>query len=129
MDEAKFHMVGLIVEDIESSLEFYRLVGLADPSRVADHHVQFRSDTGVTMFMDDEPTNWDPSFTRGSYGLLLEFYLGSEQAVRAKADELGRNGFPALREPYETPYGMCFAMFRDPDGNTVLLSGEVEKDS
>lgn len=127
--DPKLHMVGLIVEDMDASLEFYRHLGLASPETPSSHHVQFSS-TGsdVTLFLDDEPMDWDPEFTEKPFGRLVEFFLGSEEAVRAKVDQMEIQGFRPVRVPYITRYGMCFAMFEDPDGNTILLSGNAARD-
>ncbi len=36
-------------------------------------------------------------------------------------------GYQSCRAPYEFPIGICFAMLDDPDGNTILLSGDLAK--
>jgi catechol 2,3-dioxygenase-like lactoylglutathione lyase family enzyme len=123
----KLHMIGLIVESMEASLEFYRHLGLASPERLSNHHVQFPA-SDVTLFLDDDPVEWDPQFAEMPFGSLVEFFLGSEATVRAKAEQMAARGFEPVRPPYITKYGMCFAMFEDPDGNRILLSGNAAGD-
>jgi hypothetical protein len=93
--------------------------------------------SGLTFFLDSNPSRWDPSFVpqdghapqeapRG-YRSILEFYLKTREAVEAKHSELTGLGYQSHRTPYETSFGMCFAMINDPDGNTILLSGDLEK--
>lgn len=92
---------------------------------------------GLTFFLDSKPSRWDPNFVRpddpgrmeasDGYRSVLEFYLKTRDAVDAKYNELIGFGYQSHRAPYETPFGMCFAMINDPDGNTILLSGDLEK--
>ena len=126
--DPELHMVGLIVKDVDASLVFYRSLGLAPPETPLRHHLQFQTRSGVTLFVDDEPSDWDPQFSEKPYGWLVEFFLGSEDAVRAKVALMEDEGYRPVRAPYVTRYGMCFAMFEDPDGNTILLSGTAAED-
>ena len=61
------------------------------------------------------------------YPTILEFYLKEQAALVAKYNELIDFGYQGYREPYETSFGMCFAMVKDPDGNTILLSADAER--
>jgi catechol 2,3-dioxygenase-like lactoylglutathione lyase family enzyme len=124
--DAELHMVGLIVTDMRRALDFYRLVGVAAPRPATNSHVQFKAQRDVTLFLDDDPVAWDPTFREGPYRHLIEFYLRSESAVRATAEKLSASGHRLTRRPYITQYGMCFAMAEDPDGNPILLSGDAE---
>ena len=45
--------------------------------------------------------------------------------MAAKYAELIDFGYQSHRAPYMTSFGMCFAMVKDPDGNTILLSGDA----
>jgi hypothetical protein len=57
--------------------------------------------------------------------VILEFYLNEQAALEAKYAELIDCGYQGFREPYATSFGMYFAMVKDPDGNTVLLSADA----
>jgi predicted lactoylglutathione lyase len=133
----ELYMVGLIVKDMAASLEFYRRLGLdIPPGSEGKTHVQIKMASGLTLFLDSRPSRWDPAFdeqeeprpidTSGSYPFLLEFYLKERAAVDAAYQELTGLGYQSQRAPYETRYGMYFAMIKDPDGNTILLSGDLE---
>ena len=132
------YMLGLIVEDMEKSLEFYRRLGLEIPEGSEQRsHVEIKMGNGLTFFLDSKPARWDPQFVRNddaarrdgsaSYHSLLEFYLQTQEAVEAKYNELVSFGYQGQRAPYATTFGMGFAMIKDPDGNTILLSGELAK--
>jgi predicted lactoylglutathione lyase len=133
----ELYMVGLIVKDMAASLEFYRRLGLdVPPGSEGKTHVPIKMASGLTLFLDSRPSRWDPGFdeqgepgsadSSGRYPFLLEFYLNERAAVDATYEELTGLGYQSQRAPYETPFGMYFAMIKDPDGNTILLSGDLE---
>ena len=132
------YMLGLVVQDMGKSLEFYRRLGLAIPEGSENRtHVQVKMGSGLTFFLDSRPSLWDPSFVRrddaghkeaaDTYHSVLEFYLKTRAAVEAKYAELTGFGYQGYRAPYKTSFGMCFALVKDPDGNTLLLSGDLEE--
>lgn len=132
----ELYMLGLIVKDMGRSLEFYRRLGLAIPEGSEDKtHIQIKMGSGLTFFLDSRPDRWDSQFVRrdasgqaaDSYSSVLEFYLNTQEAVEAKYNELTGLGYQGVRAPYENSFGMCFALINDPDGNTLLLSGELNK--
>ena len=62
----------------------------------------------------------------GADDVLLEFYLPSRALVDAKYRELTEAGYGSYRAPFEVPrIGMYFALVEDPDGHTILLSGDL----
>jgi uncharacterized glyoxalase superfamily protein PhnB len=130
-------MVGLIVQDMAQALEFYHRLGLDIPAGSEQKtHVEIKMGSGLTFFLDSRPKRWDPSFVRSAdsghteasddnYPTIFEFYLKTRAAVEAKYAELMAFGYQNQRAPYATTFGMCFAMVKDPDGNTILLSGDL----
>jgi uncharacterized glyoxalase superfamily protein PhnB len=134
----ELYMLGLIVRDMGTSLEFYRRLGLAIPEGSEEKtHVEVKMGSGLTFFLDSRPSRWDPNYVRkddpggmdasGKYPFILEFYLKKQPIVEAKYKELTGFGYESYRAPYETSFGMYFAMIKDPDGNTILLSGDLEE--
>jgi catechol 2,3-dioxygenase-like lactoylglutathione lyase family enzyme len=131
------YMLGLIVKDMGASLAFYQRLGLAIPEGGEKlSHVEVKMGNGLTFFLDSRPSRWDAQFVRKadpaaapaeSYPSVLEFYLGTQAAVAAKFAEMTSFGYAGFRSPYATSFGMCFAMLRDPDGNTILLSGDLQQ--
>jgi catechol 2,3-dioxygenase-like lactoylglutathione lyase family enzyme len=131
----ELYMVGLIVRDMPAALAFYRRLGLAIPADSdTKPHVQIKMGA-LTFFLDAQPGRWDPEFgaqphpqpapPANQYPLVLEFYLKEPAALDAKYAELTGCGYEGFRQPYLTPFGMYFAMVRDPDGNTILLSADA----
>jgi len=134
----ELYMLGLVVQDMGKSLEFYRRLGLAIPERSeAKTHFEIKMGSGLTFFLDSRPPRWDPECVEkddpghidatDGYRSILEFYLKTRDAVDAKYTELTGFGYRSYRAPYESPIGMYFAMVKDPDGYTILLSGDVGK--
>jgi predicted lactoylglutathione lyase len=128
-------MLGLVVQDMGKSLQFYRQLGLDFPEGSETRsHVDVKMGN-LTFFLDSKPHRWDPWYVRKesaapaeaseSYPSILEFYLGKREAVTQKYDELTGLGYQSHRAPYETAFGMYFAMVKDPDSNIVLLSGDL----
>lgn len=132
----KMAMVGLIVRDMPRALAFYRLLGLEIPAAAdAQTHVQLPMGDGFTFFLDCQPARWDPLAAGdppapaappdAAYQSLLEFILADAPAVDARHQALAAAGYQSHRQPYDTAFGMRFAMVKDPDGNTILLSGPL----
>ncbi len=132
----ELYMLGLIVQDMGRSLEFYRRLGLAIPEGSEEKtHVEVKMGSGLTFFLDSHPSRWDSRFVRredaehiepsDSYRSILEFYLNTQDAVDAKHSDLTGFGYQSYRAPYDTSFGMRFAMIKDPDGNIILLSGDL----
>lgn len=132
----ELHMLGLLTQDMSKSLEFYRRLGLDFPEGSEKQtHVKVKMESGLTFFLDSDPSPWDPKYgslhdrepvePRDDYRTLFEFYLKTQDAVEAKYAELTGSGYQSRRAPYKTSFGMYFAMVADPDGNTILLSGDL----
>lgn len=121
-------MVGLVVADMQRSLDFYRRLGLEIPAGEEEKpFVMHRMASGVTIFFDTVffPHN-DPErrpAPRGSYNISLEFYLGTREAVDAKYAELTGLGHFGRKAPWKST-GPYAAIVEDPDGNAILLTAE-----
>jgi predicted lactoylglutathione lyase len=134
----ELYMLGLVVQNMGKSLEFYRRLGLAIPEGSEEQtHVEVKMGSGLTFFLDSNPSRWDPKFdsrndpgpmkASDGYSSLLEFYVKTRDAVDTKYTELTGFGYQSRRAPYKTSFGMYFAMITDPDGNTILLSGNLDE--
>ncbi|MCI0714319.1 MAG: VOC family protein [Chloroflexi bacterium] len=127
----ELYMVGLIVEDMRKSVEFYRRLGMDIPEGSEEkQHIAVKMN-GLTFFLNTKQLNarWDPARTddSGGYRIILEFYLKTPEAVDAKYNEMVGFGYPSHVAPYETFFDAYFAMIDDPDGNTILLSAFEEQ--
>jgi catechol 2,3-dioxygenase-like lactoylglutathione lyase family enzyme len=127
----ELYMVGLIVRDMKATVDFYRHLGLAIPEGSEEKTFVEVKMAGMSLFFDSSPSKWDPQYgereetkptAAGSYSHLLEFDVLERDAVGAMYAKLIRLGYRGYRAPYETPFGVYFALVFDPDGNVVLLS-------
>src|SRR6476619_4017607 len=120
------YMVGLRVRDSDASAEFYKRLGMAVPEKPPTYpHIPVQMAGKMTFFMDtryvhrEDP---DEEAKLGGYKVLFEFYMPSRAEVEAKYNEMVAYGYRSYHSPFETTFGMYFALVDDPDGNTVLLS-------
>jgi catechol 2,3-dioxygenase-like lactoylglutathione lyase family enzyme len=126
----QLYMVGVMVEDMARAIEFYRRLGVDFPAGAeAKPHVPVQMGE-FSFFLNTKTHNllWDKNQTPahpGGYRILLEFYLGTEAEVRAKHAEMLAYGYENHGDPTPLPNKMCFAFINDPDGNTILLSGDL----
>src|SRR4051812_14461709 len=99
----ELYMVGVVVEDMARSIEFYRQLGveIAEGSEKLPHVGIKMKD--IPLFLTTKPMNarWDPARTEasGGYRIILEFYLKTRQAVDAKYTELIDYGYESHVAP------------------------------
>src|SRR6476659_9413641 len=95
----ELYMLGLVVQDMPTALEFYRRLGLAIPDgSEKQSHVEIKMGSGLTFFLDSNPRRWDPGFATPSdpaqsevpdrYPVILEFYLKEQTVLAAKYAEM-----------------------------------------
>lgn len=131
----ELYMLGLIVKDMPTALAFYRRLGLDIPEgSESKSHVEIKMGETMTFFLDSKPARWDPRFdpqaapsadtNANHYPMILEFYLKEQATLEATYADLTASGYQGFREPYLTSFNMYFAMVKDPDGNTILLSAD-----
>ena len=126
----ELYMVGVIVEDMARSIEFYRRLGVEIPDGSEElEHVEVKM-SGLTFFLNTARSNarWDPARTEATgdgYRIVLEFYLETAAALDAKYAELVGFGYASHCAPYDVTPELRFALVDDPDGNTILLSAST----
>ena len=127
----QLYMIGLAVQDMDKSQEFYRQLGLDIPEKQSGERPLFIKMEGkFSLFLAPpliEKEQTTPDQESGNYRVLFEYYLKSQAAVEAKYAELIGYGYQSYHAPFIYSNGMCFALVNDPDGNTILLSGQPEK--
>ena len=115
----------IFARDVQRSLEFYRLLGLAIPAS-NEPHVAVELPGGNTMSFDTEDTiagmhpGWAPP-TSSASRLALAFGVDSPAKVDALFEKVTAAGHPGPLKPYDAPWGMRYATVADPDGNWVDL--------
>ena len=119
----KFDLVGLVVEDLERSLAFYRRLGLDIPE--GEDHVEAKLPGGLRIAWDSVETirSFDPDWQPPSGGqrIGLAFLVDSPAEVDALYAELSQAGQGGHKEPWDAFWGQRYAQVKDPDGIVVDL--------
>lgn len=117
--------VGVVVTDMQSTLAFYRLLGLAiGPVDEGEPNVDIELPGGMTIgFLTEfmarhaNPTYVSPI----GASLNLQFLCSSSAEVDATHAKLVGAGHQSHAEPWDAPWGQRFARVVDPDGRIVNL--------
>jgi catechol 2,3-dioxygenase-like lactoylglutathione lyase family enzyme len=118
--------IGIVVEDLNRSREFYAQLGLQIPEDPEGHgHAEVELGGGLRLMFDTSAMvrNFDPEWSRGegSPTASLAFSFATPAEVDAKHEELLAAGGKAHLEPWDAFWGMRYASLRDPDGNAIDL--------
>lgn len=122
-------MVALDVRDLQRSIDFYRLLGLAVPDRHPERPVSLcRMASGVTLVLiENFAAASDPNWVRPTqhhYQQVLEFVVDDEAEVDAQWHRLTSAGSFARQAPRHVAPGVYAALVDDPDGNVLLISSD-----
>ena len=115
----------VFARDLERSIDFYRLLGLAVPDSEIPH-VAVELPGGNSLSLDTEKTiasmhpGWAPPSSPDSR-LALALGVGSAAEVDALFEKVTAAGHAGPLPPYDAPWGMRYATVADPDGNWVDL--------
>lgn len=118
-------VIELVVEDMATSLAFYRGLGLAVPDDSdAERHVDI--DLGsLHLALDTRETilSFDPSWTppTGGHRVALAFACDTPVEVNTAYEQLVAAGAHGHLEPWDAFWGMRYAVVHDPDGTPVDL--------
>jgi catechol 2,3-dioxygenase-like lactoylglutathione lyase family enzyme len=121
----QFKVIGLVVADLEASLDFYRRLGIEVPADTGTGHVQASLPGGLTLAWDTIETihSFDPEWQppHGGHRTALAFQCDSVDEVDRVYADLVKAGAEAHKEPWDAFWGMRYAIVHDPDGNSVEL--------
>jgi catechol 2,3-dioxygenase-like lactoylglutathione lyase family enzyme len=115
----------VFARDLQQSLDFYRLLGLA-VSDSDEQHVAVALPGGNTLSFDTEETiagmhpGWTPPASPASR-LALAFGVETAADVDALFEKVTAAGHAGPLTPYDAPWGQRYATVADPDGNWVDL--------
>lgn len=120
----KFDMIGIVVKDMKSALDFYRVLGLEIPESANDDmHVEV-TQVGFRLAFDKLETikdiygGWDEP---AGHRIELAFLCDSREAVDELFQKITGNGYNGYREPWDAFWGQRYAIVQDPDGNLISL--------
>jgi catechol 2,3-dioxygenase-like lactoylglutathione lyase family enzyme len=122
---ARLNVIGIVVQDMGRSLEFYRRLGLDVPAGAdGEPHVEVQLPGGMRLTFDTVATiqSFMPDYRRhGNDGMSLAFELASPAEVDKLYQELLDLGHHGEKQPWDAFWGQRYAVVHDPDGNGVDL--------
>jgi uncharacterized glyoxalase superfamily protein PhnB len=121
-------LVGVIVSDLERSIEFYSRLGLefpANPDAMGHGHAEATLPNGLRFALDAEESimSFDPEWSPPSDGhrVGMAFKCDAAADVDGLYHELLDAGSESYKEPWDAFWGQRYAQVKDPDGNVVDL--------
>jgi catechol 2,3-dioxygenase-like lactoylglutathione lyase family enzyme len=123
------NQLNLVVSDMERSVAFYRLLGVAVEAEPGARHVGVTLPNGMLLEFDTLgfAAAWDSGVTgeTGS-GVVIGFSVASREAVDALYAALTAAGHAGHQQPYDAFWGARYAIVEDPDGNSIGLMSPIE---
>jgi catechol 2,3-dioxygenase-like lactoylglutathione lyase family enzyme len=121
----RFDLIGLVVQDLDRSLAFYRDLGLDVPAEAAGPHVEAALPGGLRLAFDHVEVirSFDPAWAAptGSARTSLAFACDDPADVDATYERMTAAGHTGHKPPWDAAWGMRYALLEDPDGNGVDL--------
>ena len=123
---AVLDQVNIVVTDMETSVEFYRLLGLdipdTDPAWQSHHRTAVSEGLDIDLDSEAFARKWNGGSKGASANSsVLGFKLPTREAVDEVYGRVIRAGYKSQQEPYDTFWGSRYAVVEDPDGNPVGL--------
>jgi predicted lactoylglutathione lyase len=131
-DRIEFTGLNLVCSDIEATVGFYRLLGVAIPEArlwrtdTGVHHVQGIEAGGASEFefdSQDLARVYNAGYLESPTpaGVIVGFRVPSRDGVDQLHAALVQAGHASRQEPYDAFWGARYAIVADPDGRDVGL--------
>ena len=118
-------MIGMVVRDMHTTLEFYRALGLEIPAGAEqEDHVQVITPNGYRIAWDTEALvkGFNPDWQAPTGSRIgITFLCDSAADVDATYARLEAKGYRGHKAPWDAFWGQRYAQVIDPDGNIVDL--------
>ena len=117
-------VIEIVSRDLDRSMAFYRLLGLAVPDADGPH-VEVELPGGNKLMFDIEETiaamhpGWTPPTSAGR--VAIAFGVDSPASVDAVFERVVAAGHPGSLQPFDALWGQRYATVIDPDGTSVDL--------
>lgn len=120
----RINVVGLVVADMNSSVDFYRRLGF-EAERMGPDHAEAPLPGGMRLTWDTEAIMlvMDPEWVRpvGGARMSLAFDCGSPDDVDSVYADLVAAGARVGKPPWDAVWRQRYAIVYDPDGNSIDL--------
>lgn len=128
---AKPDLLGIIVKDMATSLQFYRLLGLTFPEGADEEgHVEIRTPEGFRIAWDSLEViqsfndQWEENPVGHRMGLA--FLCESPAEVNELHQRIVDAGYESHKAPWDAFWGQRYAVVIDPDGNLIDLFASLD---
>jgi uncharacterized glyoxalase superfamily protein PhnB len=129
-EQPDLKQIDLVARDMESTLAFYRALGVEIPEEVVwrtptgIHHVDITMPGGLIVHFDSPALArvYDAGWREPGEGgprIVLSFHVGARETVDRIHAALTALGHPSAQPPYDAFWGARYAIVEDPDGNHV----------
>lgn len=121
----KLDMVGIIVTDMQKSLDFYRLLGFNLPTSAnLEDYVEL--DQGCVRLSFNTKKMVTPIFgetTEVPQGQRIElaFLCESSDELNQLHEAVVTRGYQSVKAPWDAFWGQRYCVLEDPDGNLISL--------
>lgn len=121
----KLDMIGIVAEDVDRSLAFYKVLGLDVPdSANGEPYIEITLAGGIRLswnalsMVKEIDADWEePKGQR----VGLAYLCDSPDEVNERHDAVVAAGYKSHRAPWDAFWGQRYAQVLDPDGNVVDL--------
>ena len=120
----KLAAVGLVVEDIQRSITFYRILGLDFQSHGTGEHYEAVTENGLRVMLDSTALklSLEPDWKKpNSCAVSLCFEQPTAADVNELYSALCSAGASTKKAPWDAFWGQRYAVLLDPDGNQIDL--------
>lgn len=119
-------LIGIVVQDMKRSLDFYRALGLVIPAdQNSEGHVELKLANGLRLAWDtvEIVRSFDPAWSApsGGHRISLDWLCDSATDVDAVYQRLTGMGYAGHTPPFDAFWGQRYALIKDPDGNKIAL--------
>lgn len=119
----KLDMIGIIVSDLNMSLEFYKVFGLDLKEKYSDHYVELEHD-GLRISLNTQDMiegvyGYKPQLTGDRLELAFKFKnLNELEETLLKLKGINTK---VVKDTWKTDWEQYYAIVEDPDGNILSL--------
>lgn len=117
-------MIGLVVRDIQKSMDFYALLGIDIPESWEGPYAESQLEGGIRLSWNhvDMAKSMNPDWKPPTgQQMQLAFLCSCPPEVDSKYRQIIEAGHKSVKEPWDAFWGQRYAEVEDPDGNTVDL--------
>lgn len=119
----RLDMIGLVVEDIERSAAFYRLLGLDVNPEPGRPYTEITLPGGIRLSWNDiamaRKIHGDAWIEPRGQRINLAWHCDTPAGVDTIHAQLVAAGYASEKQPWDAFWGQRYAIVLDPDGNAV----------